>query len=159
MAILGLTPNEELDMYWPSRWRPGDKWMHGGGFCAIAWLLCQSGLAELLALTPFLQRIILFGGLMLLSVGSELLQSILPYREWDWADVGCNVMGSAVGLALCGAGRRRWPSYLRLWWDDANVRNIGSAVDNRHRQRQTLVELEELNVLVHSGDDTAGSSP
>lgn len=151
LAILGLTPNDELDAHWPAILpHPSDKFMHGGGFFGIAWLLCQSGVAELVP-TQWLQRISLPAVLILMAFGSELLQSCMPYRQWDWQDVWWNLAGAAAGLTIYVAtkrlGRHRPP--FTILQGQRGSYNDDEDDQRRVSQQRTLVELEEINVLVH----------
>lgn len=54
------------------------------------------------------------------GIGSEFVQSFVPYREFDSNDIVCNVTGSLIALAMCTwyhkrlAERRRQARYKRL---------------------------------------------
>ncbi|KAI9227159.1 MAG: hypothetical protein DHS80DRAFT_24556 [Piptocephalis tieghemiana] len=43
-------------------------------------------------------------GSLLCSFGSEFVQGLLPYREFDWWDILANVLGSALGIGAAIGG-------------------------------------------------------
>ncbi|RKP12204.1 hypothetical protein BJ684DRAFT_21244, partial [Piptocephalis cylindrospora] len=43
-------------------------------------------------------------GSLLCSFGSEFVQLILPYREFEWLDILANLLGSAMGIVLAMGG-------------------------------------------------------
>lgn len=66
------------------------------------------------------------------GVGSEFVQSFLPYREFDSNDIICNVAGSLIGLAICAwyhkrlVERRRQARYRRLHGELSGDGGIGA---------------------------------
>src|SRR5436305_12105923 len=85
-----------------------DKVEHTVAYGGLA--LCYGGL-----LSP---RRYLWLGLALLALGGavEIAQGAMGWgREADWHDFYADAFGTALGLALCVAGLRHWPSWVDQW--------------------------------------------
>ena len=52
------------------------------------------------------QRLQVAGGLFLLGIAMELLQSLMPTRQMSLLDIAANTVGIAAGLLLCLAATR-----------------------------------------------------
>ncbi|ORZ23314.1 hypothetical protein BCR42DRAFT_404469 [Absidia repens] len=88
MGILGFAPIHLHE-------RINDKALHFSTFCILT--VCLYFLWNL----SFKRNLILTCGvLFFLTIGSEFVQGLLPYRTFDWNDILANVFGSATGLLL-----------------------------------------------------------
>lgn len=78
----------------------GDKLLHGLGYGLLAAWFAQ--------LHPDSRgRMRVFGGLVLLGAGVELLQGLVPWRDMELADLAADAIGAALGLlATLGPGGR-----------------------------------------------------
>ncbi|KAI8084847.1 uncharacterized protein BX664DRAFT_316372 [Halteromyces radiatus] len=88
MGILGFAPIHLHE-------RINDKVLHFGTFCILSvflYYLWNLSFRRNLILTT----IILFA----LTIGSEFIQGLLPYRSFDWYDILANILGSFCGLML-----------------------------------------------------------
>ena len=57
-------------------------------------------------------------GLALLALGGgiEIAQGLMGWgRDADWRDFYADALGAALGLSLCMAGLRHWPSWVERW--------------------------------------------
>ena len=67
-----------------------DKAQHLLAYAVLTWWFSQA--------FPRRTRSVL--ALLALGVGLEFLQALTPYRMFDYADMGANVLGLVLGLAL-----------------------------------------------------------
>ncbi|MCS6787525.1 MAG: VanZ family protein [Thiobacillaceae bacterium] len=77
-----------------------DKLNHLAAYAGLAWWFAQLGLAR----TPVALALLALGGAV------ELAQGLIPSRQAGLADMGANVLGVGLGLALAA----RLPNAL-LW--------------------------------------------
>jgi hypothetical protein len=85
-----------------------DKAEHMIAYGGLA--LCYGGL-----MTP--RHYVYLGlGLLALGGGIEIAQGLMGLgREADWRDFYADALGAAIGLSLCMAGLRHWPSWAERW--------------------------------------------
>jgi VanZ family protein len=85
-----------------------DKLEHMIAFGGLA--LCYGGLLEPRRY-PYL-----FLALLALGGGIEIAQGLMGWgRDADWRDFYADTLGAALGLSLCMAGLRHWPSWVEQW--------------------------------------------
>jgi VanZ family protein len=93
-----------------------DKANHALAFAAIA--VCgtfgSGGGSEALLRLAF--------GLLLLGIGIEFTQSLLPYRLAEWQDVAANAVGIVLGMATAQFTAARLERRRQLRVDDMQVR-------------------------------------
>ena len=77
---------------------PLDKLVHVCEYLVFAWCLVQTGRASKWADATTL--ILAFGIPVLWGGALEGVQTLLPYRSGDWADVCANIIGALLGLWL-----------------------------------------------------------
>lgn len=85
-----------------------DKLEHMIAYGGLA--LCYGGLLE--------PRRYPYLGLALLALGGgiEIAQGLMGWgRDADWHDFYADALGAALGLSLCMAGLRHWPSWVERW--------------------------------------------
>ena len=110
----------------------------GGGLILIVVVasLVPAGSLPQLGMTDKLEHMIAYGGLALcygglmmprryvylglallaLGGGIEIVQGAMGWgRNADWRDFDADVLGTALGLSLCMAGLRHWPSWADRW--------------------------------------------
>ncbi|SAM06457.1 hypothetical protein [Absidia glauca] len=98
MGILGFAPIHLHE-------RINDKTLHFGTFCILS--ICLYYLWNL----SFRRNLVLAGGILfILTIGSEFLQGLLPYRTFDWYDILANVLGSLTGLMIALGLDYAWKS-------------------------------------------------
>jgi len=100
LTVLLLVPNPPIPPHLPVR--------RGGHFAALAVLALLVHSSR----TPIRGRL-MAGLLMAYAIATELLQSLVPNRTVELADLIENLLGLAVGTAIwwlvqTRAGRRRW---------------------------------------------------
>lgn len=78
-----------------------DKWIHAGSYALITFLLAYAVLARSL---PVLAAIALTS--ILLGIGVEFIQSTIPWRSKEFADMVANSVGAVVAVGL----------WRVLWW-------------------------------------------
>lgn len=86
---IGITPLSGIEM--------GDKIAHFGVFFILAIFPVATGAVR--TFTVFLV-------LLLLAVGSESLQALVPFRSWEVADIVADLLGTIAGLVM-GLGLAR----------------------------------------------------
>lgn len=80
-----------------------DKWVHVGSYALFAALLAYAYFAQTaLALLTIAATTILFG------IGVELVQSTIPWRTMEFADVVANSIGAVIGLVVWRAALARY---------------------------------------------------
>ena len=89
---------------------PLDKLVHVCEYLVFAWCLVQTGRASKWADATTL--ILAFGIPVLWGGALEGVQTLLPYRSGDWADVFANMIGSLLGVWL-GLLLRAQPRFER----------------------------------------------
>ena len=57
----------------------------------------------------------IIAGLFLFGILIEVLQSRVPYRSAEFADLLSDVGGILLGWALSAVGLRRWPAMIESW--------------------------------------------
>lgn len=82
-----------------------DKWIHAGSHAGIAVLFAFAALARTV---PILVAIAV--GSVLIGGGVELLQSTIPWRTTEFADVLANGAGTVVALAVWWSAWRTVPT-------------------------------------------------
>jgi hypothetical protein len=85
-----------------------DKLEHMIAYGGLA--LCYGGL--------MMPRRYVYLGLALLALGGgiEIAQGLMGWgRNADWRDFYADALGTALGLSLCMAGLRHWPSWADPW--------------------------------------------
>ncbi|KAI8330451.1 hypothetical protein BC941DRAFT_475563 [Chlamydoabsidia padenii] len=98
MGILGFAPIHLHE-------RINDKVLHFGTFCILS--ICLYYLWNL----TFKRNLILTGSILFfLTIGSEFIQGLLPYRTFDWYDILANVLGSLTGLMMALGLDYAWKS-------------------------------------------------
>ncbi len=80
---IGRTPLSGVEM--------GDKIAHFGVFFILAIFPVSTGAVR---------TVTVFVALLLLAVGSESLQALIPFRSWEVADIVVDFLGMLAGLAL-----------------------------------------------------------
>lgn len=88
---LGRTPLSSIES--------GDKIAHFGVFFILALFPTATGTVS--------GRTVIFV-LFLVALGSELLQTLVPYRSWEMLDIAADLLGLFVSLAVGGAVSRRF---------------------------------------------------
>lgn len=71
-----------------------DHWLHFG-YCFLATVLLTAVLRD-----PSPPLSLVMGVMLLVSVGSEMIQGVLPWKRFDWYDVLANMVGSVLGGAV-----------------------------------------------------------
>ena len=119
---------------------PHERFWHvvGAGLVLIVVVasLVPGGSLPHLGITDKLEHMIAYGGLALcygglmtprrygylavallaLGGGIEIAQGLMGWgREADWRDFYADALGTALGLSLCMAGSRHWPSWFERW--------------------------------------------
>jgi len=87
----------------------------------VLYHLWDLGLARNLVLTA--------GVMVVLSVGSEVVQAFVPYRTFDTNDILANLVGSLLGVAMAvgfETGKRWWQEHRRrVGGASSQVRYVG----------------------------------
>jgi hypothetical protein len=84
-----------------------DKWMHGIAFALLAiWFTGQYA-------RPSYGRV----AIMLLAYGLliEVVQTFVPYRTAEWADLAADAIGIGVGLAIATMATGGWSARAEEW--------------------------------------------
>ena len=84
-----------------------DKWMHGVAFALLAiWFTGQYARSS-------------YGrvAIMLLAYGLliEVVQTFVPYRTAEWADLAADAIGIGVGLAIATMATGGWSTRAEEW--------------------------------------------
>ncbi|CAO3593760.1 unnamed protein product [Absidia cylindrospora] len=88
-----------------------DKVLHFSTFCILS--VCLYFLWNL----SFKRNLILTCGILFfLTIGSEFIQGLLPYRTFDWYDILANVLGSTTGLLLAFICDYAWKARKEQNW-------------------------------------------
>lgn len=95
ISVLALAPAppKALDTGW-------DKLNHFGAFGALAISACFATRASARHAAGVAAALLAYGGLI------EILQTFVPPREGDWADLLADAIGIALGLAVAALARR-----------------------------------------------------
>jgi len=90
-----------------------DKLIHAFVFFLLMIWFC--GLFRF-RMAPVIAACLLFYGLLI-----EYLQSFLPYRSAEWADVIFDFGGILLGWIVAAAGLRSWASAIESWLSRKNI--------------------------------------
>lgn len=83
------------------------------------------------------------------GIGLEFVQSILPYRTFDYNDIACNMIGSLCGLLTCDLYARYLTRRRRLMRLEM-IKNLGD-------EAETLAENYNLRMSGNYSDFSASS--
>lgn len=86
-----------------------DKWIHAGSYALIVFLLGYALLAK-----DFMLLYTIVVVAVVVGAGVELIQSTIPWRTMEEADVFANVVGAVAGLVAWTAARRLLPVTSRV---------------------------------------------
>lgn len=100
-AFLAWEPNEHLHRVWPLLFHlpGGDKFLHAVGFTGVTFLLYFT-LRPPSSRQRWLVIVRTWSLGCLISIGSEVVQSWSPYREWEGMDVIYNFIGTSIGAIV-----------------------------------------------------------
>lgn len=89
-SILGFAKNEQVQWLQPFQ---NDKQLHLFVFFVLSFLVYFVW-RKTLKKNVILSLVMMY----LISIVSECVQSLLPYRDFDWNDINCNLIGSSIGV-------------------------------------------------------------
>jgi VanZ family protein len=85
---------------------------HVPAYGLLAFLLLKSFAETKLGEKYFTVTLLILGGLVLFAISDEIHQSFVPGRTSSYADIGLDVIGISLGLAVSKLNLHHFSSYL-----------------------------------------------